>query len=178
MSVLVSAMLFFSSGVALGAESKGTEVDSLLAKVGREAVLLSDIERFSEVDKVLVCAGVYKREIPLSSDKKLLLSAYIDEELMYLEARAKKVSTAGRIPLSVQLILSKENCRTKWLALGEYYSKIFRTESRAREGEGLLVRELEKRVLVENFRKKEIMPDLDLWKREAAVRYPIKVYLE
>ena len=62
--------------------------------------------------------------------------------------------------------------------MGERYAKIFRTESRAREGEGLLVRELEKRVLVENFRKKEVMPDMDLWKREASVRYPVKVYLE
>jgi len=163
---------------AVAADLKGIEVDALLAKVGREAILLSDIQRYFEVDKVLLCAGVYKREKPLPAERKALLSAYIDEELMYLEARAKKINTDGQIPLSVQLILSKDSCRAKWLSLGDRFTKVFRTESRAREGEGLLVRELEKRVLVESFRKKEIMPDLELWKREASVRYPVKVYLE
>ncbi len=169
---------YFLTAVTWAAETKGVEIDALVAKVGREAVLVSDLQRFSDVDKVLVCAGFIKREQELPSDKKGLLGAFIQEELMYLEARTKKVSTAGQIPLTVQSILSKENCRSRWVSLGEKYSKLFRTESRIREGEGLLVRELEKRVLVENFKKKEVMSDQDLWKREASARYPVKVYLE
>lgn len=159
-------------------EPQGIELDSLLAKVGREAVLLSDLQRFADVDRILICAGVSKRENPLPADKKALLNAFIEDELMYQEARAKKVQTAGQIPLSVQMIMSKDSCRNRWVNLGEKYSKMYRTEARAREGEGLLVRELEKRVLVEKFRKKEVIPDLELWKREAALRYPVKIYLE
>lgn len=166
------------AGVAAAAEPAGVELDSLLAKVGREAVLLSDLQRFADVDKVLTCAGVVKRDTALPSERKALLNAFIEEELMYQDARIKKVSTAGQIPLSVQQILSTEKCRSRWAELGEKYSRAYRTESRAREGEGLLVRELEKRVLVLKFRKKEVIPDLDLWKREAALRYPVKIYLE
>jgi hypothetical protein len=159
-------------------QASALEVDALLAKVGRDAVLASDLQRFADVDKVLLCAGVVKREKPLPTDRKALLGAYIDEELFYQEARAKKVGTAGQIPISVQRIQSKESCRTQWLALGETYGKAWRTEKRTREGEAMLVRELEKRVLVEKFRRSESMPDVELWKREASVRYPVKVYLE
>jgi len=177
--IFIAAIVFFLTSAAPAADPAKIEVDSLIAKVGVEAVLLSDIQRFAAVDGVLRCSGVSKREKPLPVERQALLSAYIDEELMYQEARAKKITSApGQIPLSVQMILSKESCRARWLALGERYSKLFRTEVRSREGEGMLVRELEKRVLVESFRRKEIMPDFDLWKREASVRYPVKVYLE
>ena len=167
-----------SGGPARAAEAPGIELDALLARVGREAVLLSDLQRFAEVDKVLTCAGVSKRETPLPTDRKALTSVYVEEELMYQEARAKKVSTAGQIPLSVQMILSKDACRARWVSLGDKYSKVFRTETRTREGEGLLVRELEKRILVLKFRKREVIPDLEHWKREAGLRYPVKIYLE
>jgi hypothetical protein len=160
------------------AADSGLEVDALLAKVGRDAVLLSDLERFVDVDKVLQCAGVVKREKPLPTDRRNLLNTYVDEELFYQEARNKKTSTAGQIPISVQAIESKESCRSQWLKLGERYSKIWKSEGHAREGESMLVRELEKRVLVQKFRGSEQIPDLDLWKREASVRYPIKIYLE
>lgn len=172
------SLSYFGNALARGAEASGIELDSLLAKVGREAVLLSDLNRFVEVDKVLACAGVSKRDTPLPTDRKALTSVYVEEELMYQEARAKKVSTAGQIPLSVQMILSKEACRSRWIALGEKYSRIFRTETRTREGEGLLVRELEKRILVLKFRKREVIPDFELWKREAGQRYLVKIYLE
>lgn len=177
MRLLLLSFALLSAPPARAAEP-GVEVDGLVAKVGREAVLLSDLQRFADVDKVLVCAGVLKRDKELPTERKPLLNAYVDEELLYQEARAKKTSTAGQVPLSVQMIQGKEACRAKWLALGERYSKVWRTESRPREGEGLLVRELEKRVLVEKFRRSEQIPDLEIWKREALSRYPVKVYLE
>ncbi len=154
------------------------QIDALVAKVGREAVLQSDLVRFKEVDGVLVCAGVLKREKALSEDKKELLESYVDEELMYLEARSKKLSTAGLIPQAVRLIHKNEECKDRWQKLGQRYSRFFRTENRTREGESLLVRELEKRVLVEKFRKTELVSDGELWRREARGRYPVRAYLE
>jgi hypothetical protein len=154
------------------------EVDALLAKVGREAVLLSDLRRFSEVEGILACADVVKREKPLPGERKALLNAYIDEELFYLDARARKTSTSGQIPLSVQAILAKPGCKSRWLELGSRYSKFWKTEFHGREGESLLVRELEKRVLVEKFRRAEVIPDPEVWRREAAVRYPVKIFLD
>lgn len=173
------ALFFFSAAAALAApKSAVIEVDALLAKVGNDAVLLSDLQRFRDVDQILQCAGVVKREKPLPAERKALLNAYVDEELLYQEARAKKVSTAGQIPLSVQKIQAKEACRGRWLKLGESYTKLWRTAGHSRDGEGMLVRELEKRVLVEKFRHAEAMTDVEIWKREASVRYPVKIYLE
>jgi hypothetical protein len=175
MRLVLASLLAWKAFASAGG---GTEVDALLATVGRDAVLLSDVQRFSDVDKILQCAGVVKRKAALPSDRKALLQSYVDEDLFYQEARVKKTPTAGQIPLSVQLIQSKESCKAKWLALGDKYAKTWKTESRAREGESMLVRELEKRVLVEKFKKTENMPDPDLWKREALVRYPVKIFLE
>lgn len=154
------------------------EIDALVAKVGREAVLQSDLMRFKEVVLVLSCAGVIKREEPLADDRKKLIDAYVEEELMYLEARSKKISTAGLIPEAVHSIHKKDECKRRWQKLGQDFSRFYRTETRAREGESLLVRELEKRVLVERFRKTELIADGELWRREARARYPVKVYIE
>ena len=175
LSLFLSLITF---SFAAGAPSSPVEVDALLAKVGREAVLLSDLQRFSDVDKILQCAGVVKRDKPLPSDRKLLLQMFIDEELLYQDARSRKFSLSGQIPISVQQIQSKEACRAKWNSLGDKYAKLWKTENRAREGEGMLVRELEKRILVEKFRRSDSVSDFDLWKREASARFPVKVYLE
>jgi len=153
-------------------------VDALLAKVGREAVLLSDLQRFRDVSEILTCAEIVHRDPPLPEEKKALLGAYVEEELMYQEARSRKLSTAGLIPQAVKAIHKTDACKARWQKLGDDYSKAFRTENRAREGESLLVRELEKRVLVERFRKSEATADGEVWKREAKSRYPVKVYLE
>ncbi|RZA02531.1 MAG: hypothetical protein EOP11_16650 [Proteobacteria bacterium] len=153
-------------------------VDALVAKVGREAVLLSDLQRFRDVSGILDCAAVVRREVPLSADKKALLDGYIEEELMFQEAKARKLSTAGMIPQAVKAIHKTDACKERWQKLGAEYSKAYRTDARAREGESLLVRELEKRVLVERFRKSEAAADGEGWKREAKSRYPVKVYLE
>jgi hypothetical protein len=168
------AAAFLTAAPAFAADT----VDALLAKVGREAVLLSDLQRFRDVSAVLDCAGVVRREAALSEDKKALLDAYVEEELMFQEARSRKISTAGLIPQAVKSIHKTDACKTRWQKLGDEYSKVFRTENRAREGESLLVRELEKRVLVERFRKSEAAADGEVWKREAKSRYPVKVYLE
>jgi hypothetical protein len=159
-------------------DAKAEELDALIAKVGREVVLVSDLQRFRDVTGVLECAQIVRREPPLPDGKKALLDVYIEEELMYQEARSRKLSTAGLIPQAVRDIYKLDDCKNRWKKLGENYSKTYRTDTRVREGESLLVRELEKRVLVEKFRKSEALADGELWKRDAKTRYPVKVYLE
>lgn len=164
------------SGVALAADP--ITLDSLMAKVGREAVLLSDLNRFAQVDSVLACAGVIQREKALPKSTRELLDIYIDEELIFLEAKSRKISTAGMIPNAVHAIHDKSNCHSQWQELGKKYSTFWRTENRQREGESLLVRELEKRMLVEKFRKTEVVTDGELWRRELKTRYPVKLLAE
>jgi hypothetical protein len=171
-------LLLLPFASAFGADRAAVTVDALLAKVGREAVLLSDLLRFADVEKVLECAGVVKREKPLPTERKALLNVYIDEELFYEKARAKKLGTGGHIPAAIQQIQSKAVCRANWLRLGEQYDKRWKTENRAREGEAMLVRELEKRVLVEQFQRSEQVSDIEIWKREASVQFPVKIFLE
>jgi hypothetical protein len=158
--------------------SLGIEVDSLLAKVGREAVLQSDLTRFAQVNDILACAGVIHRAKPLPKDQKDLLASYVDDELIYLEARAKKLTSGGLLPEAVHSIHAKPDCHTQWQNLGKKYSGFWRTEKRQREGESLLVRELEKQVLIEHFRRTELVTDAELWSREAKSRYPVKYLAE
>ncbi|RYZ95199.1 MAG: hypothetical protein EOP11_25270 [Proteobacteria bacterium] len=173
-----AALAFAGITLAPAAGFAAPTVDALVAKVGREAVLLSDLQRFRDLSEILDCASVVRREGPLAADKKGLLDAYIEEDLMFQEARSRKLSTAGMIPQAVKAIHKVDACKERWQKLGAEYSKVYRTEARAREGESLLVRELEKRVLVERFRKSEAAADGEGWKREAKSRYPVKVYLE
>lgn len=173
LSLLVSAM---TSADTL--PSKAVELDSLLAKVGREPVMLSDLVRFRDVDRVLGCAGKRARDKDLPSDTKELLNFYIDAELMYLEARNKKINITGQLPEIVKVIHKKEECKNQWQSLGEKYSKYWKTEGRPREGESVLVRELERQVLIEKFRKTELSSDGELWRREERVKFPVKIYLE
>lgn len=171
-------MIFFLLFPLLLQAKEPIEIDAIVAKVGREAVLQSDLMRFKEVMSVLSCAGVIKREESPGEDRKQLIDAYVDEELIFLEARSKKISTAGLIPEAVRSIHKKEECKRRWQKLGQDFSRFYRTDTRAREGESLLVRELEKRVLVERFRRTELIADGELWRREARARYPVKVYIE
>lgn len=153
-------------------------MDALLARVARESVTFSDLQRFREVDRVLTCAGIVKREAALPELVRPLLDVYIEEELMYLEARAKKIPVLGLMQAAVKSIHASEPCRTEWQSLGGKFGAFWKTPSRPREGESQLVRELEKRVLVEKFRKGEFGTDTELWKREVRARYPVKVYVE
>jgi hypothetical protein len=118
---------------------------------------------------------VLQREKPLPKGQKELLDFYIDEELVYLEAKSHRLSTAGLIPEAVHAIHENARCNSRWQDLGKKYSHFWRTENRRREGESLLIRELEKRVLVEKFRKTEVITDAELWQREVKARYPVKL---
>ena len=174
MKVLLLAVFFALNTSA----EEGALVDSLVAKVGREPVFLSDLQRFTDVSKVLTCAGMLIGQKSLARDRQVLLDQYVMEELLYQEARSRKFSTAGMIPEAVRAIHAKEECKSNWQKLGRDYSRLWRTESRAREGESQLVRELEKRMLIEKFRKTEVISDAELWQREAKAKFPVKIYQE
>jgi hypothetical protein len=146
--------------------------------VGRESVTYTDLQRFREVDRVLVCAGIVKRATDLPEQLRPLLDVYIEEELMYLEARTRKLTIAGSLQETVKAIHQNSSCKSMWQNLGEKFGKFWKTPSRPREGESQLVRELEKRILVERFRKNELNADSELWRREVKVRYSVKVYLD
>lgn len=175
--MLEYAFFFVLSALALAAEPS-TKVDGLLAKVGREPVMASDLDRFVDLDDILICAGKRSSERVLPTAQAQLLSVYVEEELMYQEAKAKKLSTDGATQDAVKTIHSRPACKTKWQNLGEKYITLWKTGAHPREGQSLLVRELEKRVLVDKFRKSEFIGDMDVWRREARTRYPVKIYLE
>jgi hypothetical protein len=174
--ILLSLYLPSMAG-AHGSGREPFEADALLAEVGHEAVLLSDLERFSEVTKVLDCAGVVKAKT-LAPGRKALLDAYIEEELMFLDAKAKKLATDGMVTESKSRIFAKHACRTSWQKLGENYNAYWRTEARNSEGGGLLARELEKQVLVEKYRRSKTITDPDLWNREIRAHFPVKVFMD
>lgn len=173
---MLLAFVFLAPNIAAATDS--SVVDGLVAKVGREAVLLSDLRRFRDVGRVLACAKVLVRAEAIPEGRKELLDMYVEEELLYLEARSRKLSTAGLIPQAVHAVHQDPACRDSWQKLGREYSKIYRTEQRVREGESMLVREVEKRLLVDKFRKGESISDGELWRREARARFPVKMYLE
>ncbi|NUM88666.1 MAG: hypothetical protein HUU37_05640, partial [Bdellovibrionales bacterium] len=52
------------------------------------------------------------------------------------------------------------------------------TQARPRDGEGQLVRELEKRLLVDHFLETENLGEKSTWFREARLKHPVKLYLE
>lgn len=173
---MIALFLLFQA-ISLRAESLDFAVDGLLAKVGSEAVLQSDLHRFKQVKEVLACAKIFEN----AEDQKAkpdLLENYIEEELMYLEARSRRLSTAGQVQKAVQSIHGRDACKSKWQSLGKSFSEFYRTESRLREGESLLVKELEKRILVQQLRSSGGVTDTELWKRELRAKFPVKVYAQ
>jgi hypothetical protein len=164
-------LLFFFSVAVQG------NLDALMAKVGKEAVLQSDLDRFSSLRSILKCQGAQMPEL-ISSEKLPLLNLYIEEELIYKEARNRKLAVPGGIQMAIKSIHDKPECRKRWMNLGNEYREIWRTEQRTSEGPSFLVRELEKRLLVNYFREQFGLGDGDSFIREGRVRHQVKVYLE
>jgi hypothetical protein len=169
-------ILFLGLLLTVPAFAKPTLFDALVGRVGQEAVTLNDLTRFRDIEGVMSCAGLRKKVN--DADMQSTLRRYVDEELFYLEARAKKQSSSGELTDTIESIRSKKACRDDWNQLGKLYGKAWETDARPREGEGLLVRELEKRLLVDHFQKTENLGERAEWIREAKIRHPVKLYLE
>lgn len=160
-------------------------LDALLAKVGREGISLSDLIRYQDTVQILQCAELRKNTEAKTagidandrSSFAAILSQYIEEELIYTEARSRK-NFSGGLAQAIQTIQQKPACLKQWQELGKKYGKLFATQNRNREGETLLVRELEKRLTVDRYSKEKIPGDRSIWVREARVRIPVKIFLD
>ena len=108
----------------------------------------------------------------------ITLGRYIEEELMYQEARSKKMSSTGFLQNAITSIQKKKNCLQEWQELGKRFGGMWSTSKRPHEGESMLVRELEKRLLVDNFEQTQIKSERGLWVREQKVKIPIRLYLD
>ena len=156
--------------------AKAILFDALIARVGQDSVTMNDLTRFRDVENIMVCVGLRKKV----NDQNLrnTLERYVDEELFYIEAKAKKQSSSGELARAIDLIRGKSSCKADWAELGRLYGKAWQTDSRPKEGESMLVRELEKRLLIDRFIKTENIGEVSEWVREAKVRHPVKLYLE
>lgn len=155
--------------------------EALVARVGRDAVLLTDLVRFKEIEQIMICAKLRDKSQSGTPDVEhfqALLNRYIEEELMFQESRTKKSSTSSRLREAVQAIQAKPSCLHTWQELGNRFSILWGTPSRPKEGEAQLVRELEKRLIVQNFEKEQIQGDRSAWLRGARVKTPIKLFLD
>lgn len=163
----------------LFAEEGGLVVDGLLARVGEDTIQYSDLRRYRSVESIMQCVGE-RIKFP-GSEKETVrraLTRYIDEELIYLEARAKMPDGSARFPETIRKIKSFPACHNRWKNLGEQYSQLWSSKANPLAGEGMLVRELEKRLLIDLFAKEKIGVDIKTWLQEARVKVPIKFYTE
>ena len=151
--------------------------DSLIARVGQEAVTLNDVTRFRNVEDIMLCAGLRDKRHKNESIQETL-NRYIEEELFYLEARAKKSGAPSSLSKAMDTLREKKNCRDDWNQLGRLYGKAWETDARPREGEGMLVRELEKRLMIDRYLKTANIGDRSDWIRETRIRYAVKLYLD
>lgn len=175
---LFAALLILSALPAAAAPPGAVLFDALVARVGHEAVTLQDLNRYRDVNDVMVCAGLRTGAASRAVSTRALLDRYVEEELQVLEARARKVTSGGRLSRAVDRILASAECRKDWIQLGRSYGKVWNTQARPRDGEGQLVRELEKRLLVDHFLETENLGEKSTWFREARLKHPVKLYLE
>jgi len=158
---------------------KGLVVEALLARVGREPVMLSDLIRYNEVENVMICAELRKSyDVQPTQVFNIILSRYIEEELMFLEARNKKMQAGTLLPGAVSKIQKKKDCMKEWQSLGKRFAILWATPKRPHEGEAMLIRELEKRLLIDQFEVTEMKAERSLWIREEKVKIPLKLYLD
>ena len=161
------------------ASTSGRVIEAMMARVGEESVRYSDLVRYKAVVDVLHCVGLRIRAPGTTNQtKRKVLEAYIDEELLYLEARARLPEGSGVFPETVRKIRADSRCSGRWRSLGERYGQAWRQKAGDLAGESLLVRELEKRLLVDKFVKERLGADARTWLQEARVRTPVKIFTE
>lgn len=176
LGVLLAIFLLSHSVVA--APPGAVLLDALVARVGHEAITLQDLNRYRDVHDVMACAKLREGTPKKSLHTRDLLDRYVEEELLVLEARGKKMNSGGGLSRAVERILAKPDCKKDWLTLGKSYGRAWNTGARPREGEGQLVRELEKRLLVDRFLEVENLGERATWFHEARLKHPVKLYLE
>lgn len=176
-TIFIGGLLFFTPNV----RSAPIVAEALVARVGKDPVMFSDINRFKDVESILVCIGAKPKESagPKGPESfQVLLNRYIEEELIYLEAKNKRASGQNRLKETVDKIISKKECYRDWQNFGDKYDSIWASKTKPREGELILIRELEKRLSILNFEKEQIQGDRAVWIRGARVKTTIKLFLD
>jgi hypothetical protein len=152
--------------------------EAFVARVGRQGILLSDLVRFKEVERIMSCAKLREvKEVGVENFQSVL-NRFIEEELMYQESTSKKNQTNSQLRRAVEAIQAKSSCLKEWQQLGQRFSALWASASRPREGEFQLVRELEKRLTVGIFEKDQIQGDRAAWVRGARIKTSIELFID
>lgn len=175
LSIFLS-LFFLELSVALASDP--SLVDGFVATVGAESVFYSDLLKFRGVDEVLDCAKLRHRGQQLSAAKRALLNVYIEEELVYQEARSKKFKSQHLVLQASRQIQTNPACWELWKKLGADWGEYWRSPTRKYEGESQLVMELEKRLNIDAFTKAEPTVSSELWRREVRQKFPVRVLID
>lgn len=157
---------------------KGILVEAVLAKVGITAVHYSDVLRFLAIESAMLCSGIRKRTGARFEPLINSLNRYVDEELIYLEARLRITEVSGIFADAIKQMKAKPSCWSKWQRLGKKYSQLWSTRADPKAGERALHRELEKQLLVGRYQKQRLGSDRDSWLRGAKLKTPVKIYVD
>lgn len=168
-----TSLILFSSSV-----NAAILAEALLAKVGAGAVRYSDVVRFLAVEEVMICSGIRTREGVRFEPLVQSLHRYVDEELIYLEARVRLADGSGSFSEAIQKIKGNTKCYSRWRTLGKNYAELWSTKTRPKAGEGMLVRELEKRLLVDLFEQQRLGSDKSAWLQDVRLKIPVKIYVD
>ena len=176
---LLLLSLFWTTPATLAADDDSVMMEALLARVGEEVVQLSDLRRFKSVEKIMQCISVRLKPPGLDKESgKASLQRFIDEELIYLDARSKQAPGSSEFEETIRKIKRFPACLSRWKALGEQYAALWNQKEGSLAGETMLVRELEKRLLVDQHVREKIGNDLRSWLQEARVRVPVKYFAD
>lgn len=175
LSLLLFIVLFCGDSQA---SSKKILAEALLAKVGSEAVRYSDLLRFLAVEEVMICSKVRRRIGERFEPLVDSLNRYVNEELIYLEARVRVTEGSGVFSDAIKKIKADEKCRSRWRALGQKYGSLWSSRTRPKAGEGMLIRELEKRLLVDQYQRQRLGTDRVSWLRDVRLKIPVKIYVD
>lgn len=179
MGIIFAFLLSFPATVVVAADADPLVVEALLARVGEEVVQLSDLRRYKSVETIMQCISARIKTPGLHKETtKATLQRYIDEELIYLDARSKQGQSTPSFAESIQKIKRFPSCHARWKSLGERYASLWNQKEGSLTGETMLVRELEKRLLVDQHIRDKIGNDLRSWIQEARIRVPVKYFAD
>ena len=172
------AFFVFFFGAKAAENSEEILFESLLASVSNNMVMLSDIQRFHEVESIMICSGLRNEQGKTNELLPKILNRYLDEELLYVAAIAKKQEISNNFQQAIQKIQSKELCSERWRKLGKSYGRIWGSNRKLRGGQVQLLRELEKRLLIDLFAEKSLKVNKENWLRETKLKTPIQLFIQ
>lgn len=177
----MSNLLLFFSFVLPVFSAQKILVESVIARIANEPVLLSEVRQFVDVIEILECAGLREKSkvstaVPKKDDQRKL-QQYIEDELIYLDARGNSVRLKQDIRNVVSQIKSKRKCAALLRELDKSLATLYRSGRGVSRGGAVLLRQLEKALLVEQHKRDEVRVQSSTWVSEAKSRTKIEVFL-